>query len=192
MLSQLPLPLLPPGAAEIAPGVGLLDRRGRRAGRGARAGHLRLGCRGRGGPQAGRGAAGPAAGRLAGPGGGGVRGGPGHHLAVGPGGWPRAGWPGWSRPVAGRGARSRAAAPALAARIAARCTPAGGRCRQITSSNQVLNGHRPQYAAPGPAGRPGRGGQRAWCRQDSGPDQGDARDRLPLRAAAPGPSCRFR
>jgi len=24
MLSQLPLPLLPPGAAEIAPGVGLL------------------------------------------------------------------------------------------------------------------------------------------------------------------------
>src|SRR5690348_11189862 len=25
MLSQLPLPLLPPGAAEIAPGVGLLD-----------------------------------------------------------------------------------------------------------------------------------------------------------------------
>ena len=46
MLSQLPLPLLPAGAAEIAPGVGLLAGEDGRAGHGARAGHLRVGCRG--------------------------------------------------------------------------------------------------------------------------------------------------
>ena len=46
MLTQLPLPLLPAGAAEIAPGVGLVTGARRRAGVGARAGHLRLGCRG--------------------------------------------------------------------------------------------------------------------------------------------------
>ena len=47
MLTQLPLPLLPAGAAEIAPGVGLVTgARRRRAGVGARAGHLCLGCRG--------------------------------------------------------------------------------------------------------------------------------------------------
>ena len=47
MLTQLPLPLLPAGAAEIAPGVGLVA--GADGGGlviGARAGHLRLGCRG--------------------------------------------------------------------------------------------------------------------------------------------------
>jgi hypothetical protein len=44
MLTQLPLPLLPAGAAEIAPGVGMVP--GRRAGAGARAGDLRLGRRG--------------------------------------------------------------------------------------------------------------------------------------------------
>ena len=45
MLSQLPLPLLPAGSAEIAPGVGFMagDEGGLH---GARAGHLRLGCRG--------------------------------------------------------------------------------------------------------------------------------------------------
>ena len=46
MLTQLPLPLLPAGAAEIAPGVGLVTGAGGGAGVGARAGHLRLGCRG--------------------------------------------------------------------------------------------------------------------------------------------------
>jgi len=44
MLSQLPLPLLPAGAAEIAPGVGLLA--GEDGGLVAvQAGRLRLGCR---------------------------------------------------------------------------------------------------------------------------------------------------
>ena len=46
MLTQLPLPLLPAGAAEIAPGSGWSPARMGRAGVGARAGHLRLGCRG--------------------------------------------------------------------------------------------------------------------------------------------------
>ena len=46
MLSQLPLPLLPAGAAEIAPGVGLLAGEDGGLVDGARAGHLRLGCRG--------------------------------------------------------------------------------------------------------------------------------------------------
>ena len=43
MLSQLPLPLLPDGAAEIAPGVGFVagDEGGLVIG--ARAGHLRVG-----------------------------------------------------------------------------------------------------------------------------------------------------
>src|SRR4029077_20375793 len=100
MLSQLPLPLLAAGAAEIASGVGFLAgeegglvtvhglatfawdagveaARGRAVGQ-AGAGRLRGVRRRRGGPPAGGGAAGPVAGRLAGAGGGGVRGGSGH------------------------------------------------------------------------------------------------------------------
>ena len=46
MLTQVPLPLLPHDAAEIAPGVGVVSRPGRRRrGVGARAGHVRVGCR---------------------------------------------------------------------------------------------------------------------------------------------------
>ena len=47
MLTQVPLPLLPGDAAEIAPGVGMVtgpDGSGRDVG--ARAGHVRVGCGG--------------------------------------------------------------------------------------------------------------------------------------------------
>ena len=44
MLTQVPLPLLPRDAAEIAPGVGVAAWPGRqRGGVGARAGHVRVG-----------------------------------------------------------------------------------------------------------------------------------------------------
>ena len=44
MLTQVPLPLLPGDAAEIAPGVGVVAAGRRRRGVGARAGHVRVGC----------------------------------------------------------------------------------------------------------------------------------------------------
>ena len=125
------LPLLPRGG-EIA-GRGPAGRRGRRAGRGARAGYLRLGRRGRGGPPAGRGAAGTAAGRVARPGSGGVRGGP----ATCGGGtrrWPAVGSPGWSRPAADKGASK--LTPALVARIAG-LDAAGQTLRQIAAATGV-------------------------------------------------------
>ena len=143
------------------PGRGPAGRRGRRAGRGARAGHLRVGCRGRGGPPAGRGAAGPAAGGVAGPGGGGVRGGPGHHLAVGPGGG------------LGRGSRAGPGPPRAEGRLEADAWAGGpgrraGRRREDAAADRGgdrgVDVHRPGRAGPGPAGRPGPGGRRRWHR----------------------------
>ena len=62
-LSQLPLPWIPDGAAEVARGVGLESLPGRRRrGVGARPDDVLLGRRGRGGPPAGGGAAGGAEG----------------------------------------------------------------------------------------------------------------------------------
>ena len=64
ILSQTPLPLLPAGAAEIAPERACWPAK--TAGWWRWTGWPpRLGCRGRGGPLAGGGAAGPAAGRVA-------------------------------------------------------------------------------------------------------------------------------
>ena len=63
MLTQVPLPLLPRDAAEIAPGVGVVAGPDGGGVVGARAGHVRVGCGGRGGAAAGRGATGPAEGR---------------------------------------------------------------------------------------------------------------------------------
>ena len=103
MLGQLPLPLLQPGAAEIAPGVGLLtgedgglvivhglatfawdagDEAGRRLAA-VQLVRLRAASRGRWRRRSGW---------TRPPSGGGTRR------------WPRPGWPGWSRPAAGRGA----------------------------------------------------------------------------------------
>ena len=83
MLSQLPLPLLPPGAAEIAPGVGFLA--GEEGGLVTVHGLATFAWDA--GDEAARrlggGAAGPAACRVAGPGGGGVRGGSGHRSGGG-------------------------------------------------------------------------------------------------------------
>ena len=156
------------------PGRGPAFRRGGRAGRGARAGRLRLGCRGRGGPPAGRGAAGPAGGRVAGPGGGGVRGGPGHYLAVGPGGGlgrgGRAG-PGAARPEGREEADARPAGPGCRA----------GRCRADAAADRRgdrgFDVHRPGRAGPGPAGRPGSGRPGGEAGQGSG---------QPARTPAPG------
>ena len=102
MLSQLPLPLLPAGAAEIAPGVGLAaggdvgglvtvhglatfawdagDEAGRRL---AAVQLVRLRA-------ASQGQVAAASGWTRARSGGGIRR------------WPRAGWPGWSRPAAAR------------------------------------------------------------------------------------------
>jgi hypothetical protein len=65
----------------VLPGLFRRGRR-RRAGDGARAGHVRVGWRRRGREAAGCGAAGPAPRGVAGSGGGGVRGGPGYGVAV--------------------------------------------------------------------------------------------------------------
>ena len=134
MLSQLPLPLLPPGAAEIAPGVGFLA--GEEGGlvtvhglatfawdAGDEAARAWRRCR-----------PGPAACRVAGPGGGGVRGGSGHDLAVGPG----AGRGRGGRLVPARRGPKGASklTPQLAARIA-ELDAAGQTLRQIAAATGV-------------------------------------------------------
>ncbi len=125
MLSQLPLPLLPAGAAEIAPGVGLLA--GEDGGLVAVHGLATFAwdAGDEAGQAAGRGAAGPAAGGVAGPGRGGVRGGPGHHLAVGPGGG------------LGRGGRAGPGPPRAEGRVEADAR-AGGPDRRAGRRRQTL------------------------------------------------------
>ena len=182
MLTQLPLPLLPAGAAEIAPGVGVVTG----AGGGLVLVHGLATFAWDAGDEAGRRLAAVQLVRLRagepGAGRGGVRGRPGHRVAVGPG--AGRGWGG----RAGPGAEG-AAAGVEADRRGGGADPRAGRAGQDPGRDRRGGGgvgvQRPQRPGAQPPRPPGRGCRRAGCRR-RWPSRPGAAGEAPGEPTAPG------